>query len=67
MKTKLLSILLLAGTLVGTVDAQQGQRRGGNGGNGGNGFYQDLPTDTQDKLAALRGTHQAERDRKSVV
>ena len=58
MKTRLLSILLLAGVLVGTVDAQQGQRRGGNGGNG---FYQDLPADTQDKLAALRGTHQAER------
>lgn len=58
MKTKLLSILLLAGALVGTVDAQQGQRRGGNGGNG---FYQDLPAETQDKIAALRGTHQAER------
>lgn len=58
MKTKLLSILLLAGALVGTVDAQQGQRRGGNGGNG---FYQDLAAETQDKIAALRGTHQAER------
>lgn len=58
MKTRLLSLLLLAGVLVGTVDAQQGQRRGGNGGNG---FYQDLPAETQDKIAALRGTHQAER------
>lgn len=58
MKTRLLFLLFLASALVGTVDAQQGQRRGGNGGNG---FYQDLPADTQDKLAALRGTHQAER------
>ena len=61
MKTRLLLLFLLTGAFIGTADAQQGQRRGGNGGNGGNGFYQDLPTETQDKLAALRGTHQAER------
>lgn len=58
MKTRLLSLLLLAGALVGTADAQQGPRHGGNGGSG---FYQNLPAETQDKIAALRGTHQAER------
>lgn len=58
MKTKLLSLLLLAGALVGSANAQPGPRHGGNGGNG---FYQDLPAETQDKIAALRGTHQAER------
>jgi hypothetical protein len=58
MNTRLLSLLFLAGALVGSVDAQPGPRHGGQGGHG---FYQDLPSETQDKLAALRGTHQAER------
>lgn len=58
MNTKLLPFLFLAGSLVGTLHAQPGPRHGGHGGNG---FYLDLPVETQDKLAALRGTHQAER------
>lgn len=58
MNKRLLPIFLFAATLVGTVDAQPGPRHGGHGGYG---FFQDLPTETQDKIAALRGTHQAER------
>ncbi len=58
MKKHIALLLLSVGALVGSANAQPGQ---GHGGRGGNGFYQDLPADTQDKLAALRGTHQAER------
>jgi hypothetical protein len=57
MKTRLLLLFLLTGALIGTADAQQGQRRGGNGGNG---FYQDLPAETQVKLDSLRQRHRAE-------
>ncbi|MEN9838829.1 MAG: hypothetical protein RL177_308 [Bacteroidota bacterium] len=58
MKKHIALLLLSVGTLVGSANAQPGP---GYGGRGGNGFYQDLPAETQDKLAALRGTHQAER------
>ncbi len=58
MKKHIALLLLSVGALIGSANAQPAP---GHGGRGGNGFIQNLPAETQDKLAELRGTHQAER------